>query len=71
MTALDLRRDGVGFYTLRHTFRTLADSCTDLNAIMRIMGHTFPGMAATYVSSLSDDRLKVVSDHVRYQALRN
>jgi integrase len=57
-------RDGLGFYTLRHTFRTIADECRDQPAIDHIMGHESPHMSSVYRETISDDRLKAVVDHV-------
>ena len=62
---LGLKRAGVGFYTLRHTFRTWADEVKDQHAIHRIMGHVIPGMSGIYVEAISLDRLRAVTDHVR------
>ena len=61
---LGLKRKGVGFYTLRHTFRTLADEVRDQHAIHRIMGHVIPGMSGVYVEKIELDRLRAVVDHV-------
>lgn len=65
LIALELKRPGIGFYTLRHSFRTMADPVRDQHAIHRIMGHAIPGMAGIYVEEISIDRLRVVTDHVR------
>jgi integrase len=62
---IGLKRRGLGFYTLRHTFRTWADEVRDQHAIHRILGHTIPGMSGIYVEEISLDRLRAVVDHVR------
>ncbi|MCX5670383.1 MAG: tyrosine-type recombinase/integrase [Planctomycetota bacterium] len=62
---LGLKRRGIGFCTLRHTFRTWADEVRDQHAIHRIMGHTIPGMSGIYVEEISLDRLRAVVNHVR------
>ncbi|MBM4017228.1 MAG: hypothetical protein FJ288_02705 [Planctomycetes bacterium] len=62
---LGLKRRGLGFYALRHTFRTWADEVRDQHAIHRIMGHTIPGMSGIYVEEISLDRLRAVVNHVR------
>jgi integrase len=56
---------GLGFYTLRHTFRTVADEAKDQPAADFIMGHETPHMSSAYRETISDERLRAVSDHVR------
>lgn len=58
---------GRGFYSLRHTFRTVADGAGDQQAASAIMGHAPDpdDMRAVYVDSVSDDRLRAVADRVR------
>jgi integrase len=58
-------RKGLGFYTLRHTFRTIADEAKDQPAADYIMGHEVPHMSSVYRETISDERLKAVTDHVR------
>jgi integrase len=58
-------RKGLGFYTLRHTFRTVADESKDQPAVDFIMGHEVPHMSAVYRETISDARLRAVADHVR------
>jgi integrase len=58
-------RKGLGFYTLRHTFRTVADEAKDQPAADFIMGHEVAHMSSVYRESISDERLKAVADHVR------
>jgi integrase len=58
-------RKGLGFYTLRHTFRTVADESKDQPAVDFIMGHEVPHMSAVYRETISDARLKAVTDYVR------
>jgi integrase len=58
-------RKGLGFYTLRHTFRTVADESKDQPAVDFIMGHEVPHMSAVYRETISDERLRSVADHVR------
>lgn len=53
------------FYTLRHTFRTVADESKDQPAVDFIMGHEVAHMSSVYRETISDDRLKAVADHVR------
>jgi integrase len=58
-------RTGLGFYALRHTFRTVADEAKDQPAADFIMGHEVPHMSSVYREKISDARLKAVTDHVR------
>ncbi len=58
-------RKGLGFYTLRHVFRTVADEARDQPAADYIMGHEVPHMSTIYRETISDERLKAVTDHVR------
>jgi integrase len=60
-----LHREGVGFYTLRHVFRTVADGARDPVATDLIMGHADPSMGAHYRERVDDARLAAVTDHVR------
>jgi integrase len=62
---LGMKRKGIGFYTLRHTFRTWADEVRDQHAIHRIMGHVIPGMSGVYVEKIELNRLRAVVGHVR------
>jgi integrase len=65
LAAKKLKRRGIGFYTLRHTFRTWADETNDQHAIHLIMGHAIPGMSDIYVEEVGIERLRMVVDHVR------
>jgi len=58
-------RKGLGFYTLRPSFRTIADESKDQPAVDYIMGHEVPHMSAVYRETISDQRLKAVTDYVR------
>jgi integrase len=62
---LEIVRPGVGFYSLRHSFRTVADAVHDLNAIRTVMGHTDDSIDATYTHAIADARIEAVTDHVR------
>ncbi|MBK8914521.1 MAG: tyrosine-type recombinase/integrase [Phycisphaerales bacterium] len=62
---LKLKRFGLGFYSLRHTFRTWADEAGDQHAIHRIMGHSIPGMSGVYIEEISIERLRRVVNVVR------
>lgn len=60
-----VHREGLGFYTLRHVFRTVADASLDRVAIDRIMGHSNPTMAGHYIERIDDSRLLRVVEVVR------
>lgn len=61
---LGLKRPGLAFYGLRHTFETIAGASKDQVAVDAIMGHVDPTMAANYRERIDDDRLKAVVDYV-------
>jgi integrase len=64
---LEFHRDGIGFYSLRRTFRTVADQVRDTHAIDLVMGHAadVSDMGALYTQNIGDDRLEAVAAHVR------
>jgi integrase len=57
-------RRNLNFYALRHTHRTISDEARDQPAADLIMGHSSPGMSSAYRETISDARLKAVTDHV-------
>ncbi len=56
---------GIGFYSLRRTFETVASGTLDQPAIDLSMGHEGAAMADLYRQHVADDRLRLVADHVR------
>jgi integrase len=64
---LGIHRPGVGFYALRHTFRTVADGSRDQPAVNHVMGHAPAAndMASVYREGIEDARLVAVAEHVR------
>jgi integrase len=66
LRALDINgRHGLGFYTLRHTFRTVADEVKDQPAAFLIMGHEMGDISDAYRETISKERLRAITDHVR------
>ncbi len=64
---LELKKEGINFYTLRHVFETVAGATKDQAAVDSIMGHVADAedMGDRYREEIEDDRLKAVTDHVR------
>jgi integrase len=65
LKSLNLYREGLSFYALRHVFRTIADAARDPVAIDIIMGHADATMGAQYRERVDDARLQAVAAHVR------
>mgnify|MGYP002127007446 FL=1 len=61
---LELSKPGLGFYSLRRTFETVAGATKDQVTVDFIMGHADDSMAAVYCQRIEDDRLIAVSDYV-------
>jgi integrase len=59
-----MKRKGLSFYSLRHTFETIGGAAKDQIAVDAIMGHVTPGMGTNYRDSVDDGRLRAVTDHV-------
>ena len=57
-------RRGLGFYTLRHVFETIAGESKDQVAVSAIMGHVDSSMAGVYRKRISDERLRAVTETV-------
>jgi integrase len=65
MKTAGIHHEGIGLYTLRHVFRTVADAARDPVAIDLIMGHMDPSMGGHYRERVEDSRLRAVAEHVR------
>ena len=65
LTNLGIKRPGLSFYAIRHTFETEAGASRDQVAVDAIMGHVDPSMAAEYRERIDDVRLQNVVQHVR------
>lgn len=57
-------RNGLGFYALRHTFRTVADATCDFPAVRLIMGHADDSIDEVYRETIAGSRLQAVVNHV-------
>jgi integrase len=62
---LGWHRPRLGFYVLRHVFRTVADAVRDPVAIDLVMGHSDASMASHYRERIDDARLRAVAETVR------
>lgn len=67
MKELQINGNNRAFYSLRRSFETIAGNTLDQISVDHIMGHSPPSedMAAVYRQSITDERLRSVSDHVR------
>jgi len=58
-------RDGLGFYSLRHTLATIGLQTGDRDAVKALMGHIEQDMLATYdETGPSDERRRAVTEYV-------
>ena len=64
LKARELNRVGLGFYAIRHTFRTIADATQDFPAARLIMGHADGSIDDVYREHIDDCRLRTVVDYV-------
>jgi integrase len=64
LVKLGLKRPGVSFYAIRHTFETVGGGSKDQVAVDAIMGHADDSMAAEYREDIDDARLKAVVEHL-------
>jgi len=62
---LKLKKPGLNFYALRHTFQTIGEESRDMPAVKSIMGHVDESMSGAYRERISDERLKNVTNTVR------
>lgn len=58
-------RKGLGFYTLRHNFQTVADGSRDAVAVSHVMGHCDNSVSGIYREQIDDARLRSVVNVVR------
>jgi integrase len=64
LDTVGIRRKGLSFYALRHTFETVGGAAKDQPAVDYIMGHARDDMASVYRERIEDARLQAVVDHV-------
>jgi integrase len=63
---LNLYREGLSFYSLRHCVQTLGDELTgDFLAVTHVMGHADSSISDHYRERMHDGRLVAVSDAIR------
>ncbi len=62
---LGLKRPGLNFYAIRHTFETVAGESRDQVTVDAVMGHADSSMSAHYRERISDERLQAVVQFVR------
>lgn len=60
-----VNRESLTFYSMRHTFQTIADEALDFVATQIIMGHKRTSISDKYRGKISDERLMAVTNHVR------
>jgi len=67
LVKLELKKQGVGFYALRHAFATISGGACDQVATNAVMGHTPQGddVPSMYRESIADERLLKVVNTVR------
>jgi Integrase len=65
LKAQGMQQKGRGFYSLRHTFRTVGGGARDLEAVRAIMGHVNEHVEDAYIHSIDDERLTSVAGYVR------
>lgn len=65
LNRIGLYRPGLSFYSLRRTFRTIADESRDEPAIDLVMGHSRSDMGSVYRQRIGDDRIQAVCERVR------
>ena len=62
--SVEVYRPGLTFYSLRHTFETVAGDTGDQVAVNYVMGHADATMAGVYRETVFDRRLEKLADHV-------
>jgi integrase len=62
---LKMKRPGLGFYALRHSFETIGGESKDQVAVDSIMGHARYDMPSLYRERVSDERLTALTEFVR------
>ena len=59
------RGKGLSFYSLRHTFRTVADATRDFPAVRLVMGNADETIDGVYRERIDDTRLAAIAEYVR------
>ncbi len=55
-----------GLYTMRRTFRTIADDWGDHRAAALVMGRELPDMDTVYVLTIKDERIERMLEHIKH-----
>jgi integrase len=64
-TEAKVKRVNLTYYSLRHTYQTVADEALDFVATQIVMGHKRSSISDNYRGRISDQRLEAVTEHVR------
>lgn len=69
LNELLMKRPGINFYALRHTFQTIGEQAGDMPAVRFMMGHVDASMSGVYREFISEERLWHVVNYIRSELL--
>lgn len=64
LKSMGIKRPGISFYALRHTFETIGQNSKDPMAVQWIMGHAARDMGSHYREEVPEERLAAVANTV-------